>query len=1808
MSFVEEYLNQRDRRRQDRRSRNRSAFDAPQAVAPSAASLAAGGGEPVDVAPQSLRRLGVPSRYADEPYSAEVAQEAQDSFDRFAAEQGTNQTLGEMVLEGIEGDNFRLPALLAAPVRAAGDAVEVAALEPFAAFNEDARVRRDDRRQAISDSLEGMGRAIGGIRLGESRSLEERAADQAREEEIYQRELRRDQRFYNELRPELGITQEDEIIIAPQRSALRNVAGRAGAFLDDMVGWEARRLGMDEPSRQYAIADTLAEQAAAAGDAEAEAFYRRQAEDAGGVLGLSQAGGALEFSGIGLLTDAARGARVAGRSALRAATPGIEDADMPRFLQRPVEPFDAGPMTERARSLRNSSLLTAGGAGMLGYGGAEAVEDIQLPDGFSGEELAAGTGTAIAGVAGAAGLRRLRVGQNALRGTPEAVQAVAGGRQLPAIRDSETDMVFVGSNHMDVIIEAELMAERGEITPDVVARLALEYERDMNGPNIGFARGDTFMDREAAMSALGDRAIAGLDETPAPATPEPRRLGEPAPRVRKGQAPHPATEQILELGPTMSAPEIAAQIGGGLSADVVRRILARNGITPPQAARAGRTGSRQELAARNARILQILNEVQPTITNKGGKQPRENSFAAIAAQMQREGYTDVTSSVVAGVVKRNRDLNAPQAAADATAEAQRISERTGIPLERVLAISARRRDGNPTGAIAALGLGAGAAASFDDAEAADGAEAEGGIPAWALPLGILGAGAAAYGLGRLAGSARRPTSAISDAVLNEVPSVTQVADEVIEPPAPRETPSMRANARAGRPEDARIPRRLGDLEQFGDAPRGRFRTGEESYPRPTAQRVFEGEVAMEDFEAMARRAGGATGVEELANQVGVDVVRRPNGKVDAGRTMLNIVRAASPNDAGVYSPRAGALAALLRERGLWATPDITDGIDPAITMPRAGMPRRLGEPFQNSGFADAAGDGGSGPGGNARLMQSRRSVLEAAEQLAERNGGVLPPRYSQIIAQSDAALGYSDRAIRLMLLQIREGEFGPELALRAQNIEFPSAGFGGRTQSVLENEAIAPTPARDPGTPTPRAVKSAETILTEMERLARQNGGELPSSYAQTLADGQGYSVRAIRLISQQMSDGRFGEDLARRANALRSTVRRPVSGAAAMGRQTVASRTGARIVARSRPSGGVAAAEERAVLAALAGGEQRSTAEIARESALSEPEATAILARLENEGVVQSSRGRGGQKWSRTSAALLAGAGGASLAFSDEAEASDGMEEGGGSNLGAMALGAAGLIGAGAGLRKLGGIRAFHGSPHDFDRFSMAHIGRGEGAQAYGHGLYFAEAEDVARGYRDSLAGRTDYAQREARRGMRFDDAWVHAARGMLGQGMAPAEVENTLRAAYRGITDEQVAMAMHEANPGRMYEVRINAEPEEFLDWDAPLSGQSESVRRAWDRMIAAPVGRRANESVHGAISRGEGQFADPSGESFYKTLYEGFYRPGRSGGDAGVFPEASLATSYLRREGIPGIRYLDGNSRSAGDGSRNYVLFRDDIIEILRKYGLPLGIGTGAGLAAFSGSEAEASDGSLPEGSSLGDAALPLGMLGAGALAAVAARGRLGQIGRQAGEAASPTQVYRPNQYTEVFVEPDGRVVMNYQGATESGGGSGAEALSAMRGAMRALEEDIATNQRPVYYFEPNDARLAEFYRAALSARAPEGYVFSESPDGVMSLVRADVAQEGVPQAPAPRLGAPRPVTLRDMRMGLLDAAPNRIESDIDPRLILGGGAALVPPVGALTAIGLEEWKPWEEQFSRENAWLRDAERRTRELQDQAQRWGY
>lgn len=258
-------------------------------------------------------------------------------------------------------------------------------------------------------------------------------------------------------------------------------------------------------------------------------------------------------------------------------------------------------------------------------------------------------------------------------------------------------------------------------------------------------------------------------------------------------------------------------------------------------------------------------------------------------------------------------------------------------------------------------------------------------------------------------------------------------------------------------------------------------------------------------------------------------------------------------------------------------------------------------------------------------------------------------------------------------------------------------------------------------------------------------------------------------------------------------------------------------------------------------------------------------------------------------------------------------------------------------------GIRAYHGSPHDFDRFDISKIGTGEGAQAYGRGLYFAESEGVARTYRDNLAEMHDTG--------RPGSSMAHILLRQNG-GNREAAIQDAIagqtsfRPGFIKKGDPVGVLRFREAEEllrsewqppkGRMYEVRIDADPEQFLDWDKPLSQQPAAARQALQPMVDN-ITKTANQDalkIFGKLTPLD-RNASPTDLNL-KQIQSAGYDP------------ADVA-QRLREAGIPGIKYLDQMSRSAGQGSRNYVVFDDKLIEILRKYGLlpPVAAGTAAAL---------------------------------------------------------------------------------------------------------------------------------------------------------------------------------------------------------------------------------------------------------------------
>lgn len=251
-----------------------------------------------------------------------------------------------------------------------------------------------------------------------------------------------------------------------------------------------------------------------------------------------------------------------------------------------------------------------------------------------------------------------------------------------------------------------------------------------------------------------------------------------------------------------------------------------------------------------------------------------------------------------------------------------------------------------------------------------------------------------------------------------------------------------------------------------------------------------------------------------------------------------------------------------------------------------------------------------------------------------------------------------------------------------------------------------------------------------------------------------------------------------------------------------------------------------------------------------------------------------------------------------------------------------------GDGVRKV--IRAFHGSPYDFDKFDASKIGTGEGAQAYGHGLYFAGDEDVARSYRDALktsvdqpvprdlqnayieasVARSDFANRRG--------GWLQKNPRIPFPQQAEMDANETL------FYDLQNRVNAAASNPGRMYEVAIDRPESSLLDWDAPISRQPKVIQKLFGDFAMDELGDG------GRIYR---DIATRHGEAFDDDM-------------TGVLANLE-ASKELLAEGIPGIRYLDQGSRRVGSGTRNYVMFpgTEDSIRILRKYGLlaPVAAGT-------------------------------------------------------------------------------------------------------------------------------------------------------------------------------------------------------------------------------------------------------------------------
>jgi hypothetical protein len=285
-------------------------------------------------------------------------------------------------------------------------------------------------------------------------------------------------------------------------------------------------------------------------------------------------------------------------------------------------------------------------------------------------------------------------------------------------------------------------------------------------------------------------------------------------------------------------------------------------------------------------------------------------------------------------------------------------------------------------------------------------------------------------------------------------------------------------------------------------------------------------------------------------------------------------------------------------------------------------------------------------------------------------------------------------------------------------------------------------------------------------------------------------------------------------------------------------------------------------------------------------------------------------------------------------------------------------------------GIIAFHGSGADFDEFRLEMIGTGEGAQAYGYGLYFTDSQDIAKFYKDTVGQErnqiqfkgkpldsvytadiyenfgddiSQIIQKAKEMGVAGGDeeiiedavigVFANLSQGLSNMKDAQTAVDSLRSRRSTGFSPEKtiyryfIEPEVKEADipEGKMYKVGLAPKPDELMDYDLSLNQQPEKIKK-----VLQPFYEKY----------GVANTADVG------TLLESVKR-------TGAIPDDALTEKFVEA-GIPGIKYRAAGSRGANvdtaDAEMNYVIFDDKAVKILEKYGIvgPVAV-TAAGAAA-------------------------------------------------------------------------------------------------------------------------------------------------------------------------------------------------------------------------------------------------------------------
>lgn len=309
----------------------------------------------------------------------------------------------------------------------------------------------------------------------------------------------------------------------------------------------------------------------------------------------------------------------------------------------------------------------------------------------------------------------------------------------------------------------------------------------------------------------------------------------------------------------------------------------------------------------------------------------------------------------------------------------------------------------------------------------------------------------------------------------------------------------------------------------------------------------------------------------------------------------------------------------------------------------------------------------------------------------------------------------------------------------------------------------------------------------------------------------------------------------------------------------------------------------------------------------------------------------------------------------------------------------------------------AYHGTPHEFDKFTLDHIGSGEGNQAYGWGLYFAEEKKIAEAYKKRLGNpvlledgkpifdfkdtrKTDpvnFGIEDARRTLlnemarhsgSFDPDKVR--RDMIDESTrqierrkkhleseekrvadfynvtepTPADrahlqeirnriaIEESYVKELTRLLENESKLTMREG--GQLHEVDV-PEKHELLDFDKPITEQPADIQDKL-RQVLKSIGK-TDKDLEKWFSPNA---PSTTGATLYAALEDHFSNKEQ---DPPEDPDPTAQVPYryaneraskaLLAAGIPGLKYLDGVSRKAGEGTHNFVIWDESAIKILK-----------------------------------------------------------------------------------------------------------------------------------------------------------------------------------------------------------------------------------------------------------------------------------